>query len=109
MFAVVMGTAADTDHCANLLFVGTCTAGEINKIWSIRPLLFFGKMLKVTFWVNSKPFLQLGAWYTGLVADIYMGTRFFQIRKQQVSCTLIRCQRSPSSKPSLTSFRWYSM
>ena len=58
--------------------------GEINKIWSIRPLLFFGKMLKVTFWVNSKPFLQLGAWYTGLVADIYMGTRFFQIRKQQV-------------------------
>ena len=79
-----MGTAADTDHCANLLFVGTCTAGEINKIWSIRPLLFFGKMLKVTFWVNSKPFLQLGAWYTGLVADIYMGTRFFQIRKQQV-------------------------
>ena len=54
MFAVVMGTAADTDHCANLLFVGTCTAGEINKIWSIRPLLFFGKMLKVTFWVNSK-------------------------------------------------------
>ena len=74
MFAVVMGTAADTDHCANLLFVGTCTA----------PLLFFGKMLKVTFWVNSKPFLQLGAWYTGLVTDIYMGTRFFQIRKQQV-------------------------
>lgn len=84
MFAVVMGTAADTDHCANLLFVGTCTAGEINKIWSIRPLLFFGKMLKVTFWVNSKPFLQLGAWYTGSVADIYMGTRFFQIRKKQV-------------------------
>ena len=84
MFAVVMGTAADTDHCANLLFVGTCTAGEINKIWSIRPRLFFGKMLKVTFWVNSEPFLHLGAWYTGLVADIYMGTRFFQIRKQQV-------------------------
>lgn len=42
MFAVVMGTAADTDHCANLLFVGTCTAGEINKIWSIPVGMIYG-------------------------------------------------------------------